>query len=111
MKTEAGETVGRHIGLAYYTPGQRKGLGIGGRGDGRRWFVLDKDLANNVLVVGQGEDHPRLFSRRAEAEELTWIAGTAPMPEGKPLPLHGEIPLPAGRPAGFDHPGRGYIVN
>ena len=84
MKTEAGETVGRHIGLAYYTPGQRKGLGIGGRGDGRSWFVLDKDLANNVLVVGQGEDHLRLFSRRAEAEELTWIAGTAPMPEGKP---------------------------
>ena len=53
MRTEAGETVGKHIGLAYYTLGQRKGLGIGGRGDGRSWFVLDKDLQNNVLVVGR----------------------------------------------------------
>jgi tRNA-uridine 2-sulfurtransferase len=80
MKTEAGEAVGRHIGLAYYTLGQRKGLGIGGRGDGRSWFVLDKDLEHNVLVVGQGEDHPRLFSQRIEAEEATWIASAAPMP-------------------------------
>jgi tRNA-uridine 2-sulfurtransferase len=84
MKTEAGETVGRHIGLCYYTPGQRKGLGIGGRGDGRSWFVLDKDLQNNVLVVGQGEDHPRLFSRRIESSEITWIAGNAPMPQREP---------------------------
>lgn len=83
MKTESGETVGRHIGLAYYTPGQRKGLGIGGRGDGRSWFVLDKDLENNVLIVGQGEDHPRLFSRSIEAAEITWIAGTAPMEPGE----------------------------
>lgn len=80
MKTEAGETVGAHIGLAYYTLGQRKGLGIGGRGDGRSWFVLDKDLDRNVLVVGQGEDHPRLFSQHIIAEEATWIAGEAPMP-------------------------------
>jgi len=83
MKTETGETVGRHIGLCYYTLGQRKGLGIGGRGDGRSWFVLDKDLQNNVLVVGQGEDHPRLFSRRIEASEATWIAGNTPMPPGE----------------------------
>ena len=84
MKTEAGEIVGRHIGLCYYTPGQRKGLGIGGRGDGRSWFVLDKDLPHNVLIVGQGEDHPRLYSRRIEASQATWIAGDAPMPQGEP---------------------------
>ena len=83
MRTEAGETVGRHIGLSYYTLGQRKGLGIGGRGDGRSWFVLQKDLQNNVLIVGQGEDHPSLFSKRIEASEATWIAGDAPMPEGE----------------------------
>lgn len=84
MRTEAGETVGKHIGLAYYTLGQRKGLGIGGRGDGRSWFVLEKDLQNNVLIVGQGEDHPRLYSRRVLASEPTWIAGQPPMPMGAP---------------------------
>ncbi|MFR5856114.1 MAG: tRNA methyl transferase PRC-barrel domain-containing protein [Lachnospiraceae bacterium] len=44
MRTEEGEKVGEHIGLAYYTLGQRRGLGIGGRGDGRSWFVIGKDL-------------------------------------------------------------------
>ena len=83
MQTEDGETVGRHIGLAYYTLGQRKGLGIGGRGDGRSWFVLDKDSSRNVLIVGQGEDHPRLYAKRIEALEPTWIAGGAPMQPGE----------------------------
>ena len=83
MCTETGEVIGTHIGLAYYTPGQRKGLGIGGRGDGRSWFVLAKDIPNNVLIVGQGEDHPRLYSRCTEAIEPTWIAGDAPMPMGQ----------------------------
>jgi tRNA-uridine 2-sulfurtransferase len=85
MRAETGETVGEHIGLAYYTPGQRKGLGIGGRGDGRSWFVLQKDLQNNVLIVGQGEDHPGLYSKRIEASGATWIAGGAPMAEGEPF--------------------------
>ena len=58
--TEDGETVGRHDGLMYYTLGQRRGLGIGGRkdGSGERWFVVEKDLANNRLVVAQGNDSP-----------------------------------------------------
>ena len=59
MRTETGEKVGEHIGLAYYTLGQRRGLGIGGRGDGRSWFVIGKDLEHNVLLVSQGEDSPR----------------------------------------------------
>ncbi len=83
MQTETGETVGKHIGLAYYTLGQRKGLGIGGRGDGRSWFVLAKDLKNNVLVVGQGDDHPLLYSTHIQASEITWIAESAPMAEGE----------------------------
>lgn len=62
--TEDGETVGRHDGLMYYTLGQRRGLGIGGRkdGSGERWFVVEKDLANNRLVVAQGNDSPRLYT-------------------------------------------------
>lgn len=85
MLAEEGRKVGRHIGLAYYTLGQRKGLGIGGGGDGRSWFVVEKDLAHNVLVVSQGEDSPRLFTRYAKASGITWIADAAPVEEGEPF--------------------------
>ncbi len=71
--------MGRHDGLMYYTIGQRKGLGIGGRGDGRSWFVLEKDLKNNRLIVGQGDDHPNLYSSLARGIDPTWIRGTAPV--------------------------------
>ena len=60
-------------GLMYYTLGQRRGLGIGGHGDGRSYFVVEKDLQNNRLIVAQGEDHPLLYSRAARIEQLTWI--------------------------------------
>ena len=83
MQTEDGVKVGEHIGLAYYTLGQRRGLGIGGRGDGRSWFVIGKDLARNVLVVAQGADSPRLYSRYVRASQATWIAGAPPAPEGR----------------------------
>ena len=85
MRTEDGRVVGQHIGLAYYTLGQRKGLGIGGSGDGRSWFVVQKDIDRNVLVVAQGEDSPRLFTHYALASQATWIAGHAPAPEGEPF--------------------------
>ncbi len=85
IRTGDGRMVGRHMGLAYYTLGQRKGLGIGGGGDGRSWFVVDKDLQNNVLVVEQGEDSPRLFTRYARASQATWIAGDPPVAEGEPF--------------------------
>ncbi len=78
MRTLDGRVVGRHDGLMYYTLGQRRGLGIGGGGNGRRWFVLDKDMAHNVLIVEQGEDHPMLYARTARAEQATWIAGMPP---------------------------------
>lgn len=80
MVTEAGETIGRHDGLMYYTLGQRRGLGIGGQkgGDGGRWFVIEKDLENNRLVVAQGEDSPKLYTTHCRASQATWIAGYAP---------------------------------
>lgn len=83
MVTESGEKVGEHIGLSYYTLGQRKGLGIGGRGDGRSWFVIDKDLEKNRLIVAQGEDSPRLYSHFIWASQPTWIAGDAPVSDGQ----------------------------
>ena len=65
--TPDGEKVGRHDGLMYYTLGQRRGLGIGGRGTCERWFVVDKDLKNNRLIVEQGESSERLFTKCAFA--------------------------------------------
>ena len=85
MVTVDGRVVGRHDGLMYYTLGQRRGLGIGGGGDGRRWFVVKKDLVNNVLVVQQGEDSPLLYTRGAVSSELTWLAGHPPVADGEPL--------------------------
>lgn len=78
MVTPAGRVVGRHMGLMYYTIGQRQGLGIGG--EGLPWYVADKDLPANRLIVVQGHDHPRLAAPALEALDLSWIAGTAPDP-------------------------------
>ena len=76
----AGETMGRHHGLAYYTIGQRRGLGIGGRpgGGGAPWYVCGKDPAGNRLRVAQGRDHPALYRREILAGDAHWIAGEAP---------------------------------
>ncbi len=85
MVTEEGRVVGRHDGLMYYTLGQRRGLGIGGGGNGQRWFVVQKDLENNRLVVRQGEDSPLLYTREAVGSETTWLAEHPPVPDGEPL--------------------------
>ncbi len=85
MRTPEGRLVGRHDGLMYYTLGQRRGLGIGGGGDGRRWFVVGKDLKNNVLLVEQGDDSPLLYSQRTVIEDLTWISGKPPVKPGEAL--------------------------
>ena len=77
MVDESGRVVGHHEGLMYYTLGQRRGLGIGGGGNGQRWFVIEKDVKHNRLIVSQGEDG-RLYTPRAEASEATWISGEAP---------------------------------
>ncbi len=79
--TPEGRRVGRHQGLAFYTIGQRQGLGIGGgkEGTGEPWFVASKDMAGNRLIVVQGHDHPALLSGRLEAIDLHWISGHAPV--------------------------------
>ena len=81
--TSSGTEVGDHDGLMYYTLGQRIGLGIGGgHGNGEgAWYVLDKDLENNELIVGQGHDHAGLYQKRLTASDLHWISGEAPNSE------------------------------
>jgi tRNA-specific 2-thiouridylase len=80
METLDGEVKGQHEGLMYYTLGQRQGLGIGGSGSGEPWFVIGKDLERNVLLVGQGADHPALYSYGLFATDLHWIS-PRPKPE------------------------------
>lgn len=75
-----GNQVGDHEGLMYHTLGQRKGLMIGGmkEGSGEPWYVVDKDMDRNVLVVGQGKNHPRLFSNGLMANQLDWLDRIGP---------------------------------
>jgi tRNA-uridine 2-sulfurtransferase len=67
-----GEVVGRHDGVAYYTIGQRKGMGIGGAGDA--WYVVGKDPERNVVIIDQGSRHPALYCDELLTTDLTWIA-------------------------------------
>ena len=78
--TPDGRKVGRHMGLMFYTLGQRQGLGIGGQrdGDGGAWFVAEKDKARNRLVVVQGHQHPRLLADELTAQQASWISGRPP---------------------------------
>jgi tRNA-specific 2-thiouridylase len=85
--TLSGERVGRHRGAAYYTLGQRKGLGLGGQGE--PWFVVGKNIEKNQVVVERGVDHPALFASELEAIEPTWISGSAPGP--LPFNCHAKI--------------------
>ena len=75
-----GELLGQHRGLMYHTIGQRQGLGIGGLADHKHepWYVVGKDLDNNVLLVAQGNDHPALFSTSLFTRAIYWVAGEAP---------------------------------
>ncbi|MBI0028450.1 tRNA 2-thiouridine(34) synthase MnmA [Gilliamella sp. B14448G11] len=75
IRTVDGEIIGKHHGLMYHTLGQRKGLGIGGlkQADDTPWYVVDKDLQNNELIVAQGHDHPALFSDGLIASQLHWV--------------------------------------
>ncbi len=77
IKTLDGKKVGEHMGLMYYTIGQRKGLGIGGGGTGEPWFVVEKDLKNNILYVVQGENHPALYSTALIATDIKWVSGNS----------------------------------
>jgi tRNA-uridine 2-sulfurtransferase len=81
---EHGAKVGEHVGLAFYTLGQRKGIGLGGvrEGSGEPWYVARKDVASNTLYVVQGHDHPWLMSTRLRADSAHWIAGEPPIDDG-----------------------------
>ena len=74
MRTPEGQYIAQHQGLMYYTLGQRQGLGIGGvkNAPDEPWYVLDKDLDNNILLVGQGHDHPLMLHNTLEAGQLDW---------------------------------------
>lgn len=76
IETAEGTIVGQHDGLTFYTLGQRHGLNIGGQSncDHAPWYVAQKDLARNVLVVVQGNNHPLLFGNRLEAKQIKWIS-------------------------------------
>lgn len=80
IETPEGIAVGEHQGLAYYTLGQRQGLGIGGvrDGPGTPWFVAQKRMADNTLIVVQGHDHPLLYQKTVHAQSLHWINGETP---------------------------------
>ena len=98
IKDENGRTIGQHVGLSFYTLGQRQGLGIGGikargaalkaiqaqglRGAGEHapWFVARKDIERNTLWVVQGHDHPWLLSNTLVAGDAIWCAGSPPAP-------------------------------
>jgi tRNA-specific 2-thiouridylase len=85
IRTSEGRVIGTHVGLAFYTIGQRKGVGIGGvKGagmQGEAWYVAGKDLARNELVVVSGHEHPQLQKGRLLAADLSWISGRAPVVE------------------------------
>lgn len=85
IKTPDGKVVGEHIGLSYYTLGQRKGIGIGGTKDsnGEPWFAARKDIKENTLYVVQGHDHPWLQSMTLKASDPNWILGTPPAAESQ----------------------------
>jgi len=93
IKTAAGETIGEHLGLIYYTLGQRQGLGVGGRQDSgdQPWYVAAKQLRDNALIVVQGED-PLLYSNELEASQAVWI-GDVPdaLSDKKVLPCQVKI--------------------
>lgn len=85
IKSPDGDIIGEHVGLSFYTLGQRKGIGLGGikshradDGDSAPWYVARKDMANNTLYVVQGHDHPWLLSSQLEADQTSWVAGSAP---------------------------------
>ena len=90
IETDTGDIIGEHQGLMYHTIGQRQGLGIGGlkNYDESPWYVAQKDLERNVLVVVQGSQHPLLFSSQLIAGQLDWI--NTP-PQSFPFDCHAKV--------------------
>ena len=74
--TTDGRCIGEHQGIIFYTIGQRQGLGIGGvKGSNEQpWFVVDKNVKTNELIVAQGEQHPRLYAQGLISGPIHWLA-------------------------------------
>lgn len=118
IETPDGDTIGSHMGLMYYTLGQRQGLGIGGLPDypEEPWYVAGKDLERNVLIAVQGKHHPLLYSDSLATEAMDWIAGEAPVKEGRftakiryrqsDVPCHMTLTADDGVEVRFDQPQR-----
>jgi tRNA-specific 2-thiouridylase len=79
IRTDSGEEIGTHVGLPFYTLGQRGGIGIGGQAgsSGEPWYVVRKDGEQNILVVAQGDHHPALLSNRLEVRQPNWLCDAA----------------------------------
>ena len=85
IKTSDGSIVGEHVGLSFYTLGQRKGIGIGGlkshrnaSGDSDPWYVARKDIVENTLYIVQGHNHPWLLASSLAADQISWVSGSPP---------------------------------
>ncbi|MGJ7457240.1 tRNA 2-thiouridine(34) synthase MnmA [Halomonas sp. RA08-2] len=85
IETSEGEVIGEHMGLMYYTLGQRQGLGIGGLANHPEdpWYVAAKDLERNVLIAVQGKHHPLLYTDSLATEAMDWVAGDPPAGEAR----------------------------
>lgn len=100
IMTVDGRLLGQHLGLPFYTLGQRGGIGVGGQrdGSGEAWYVVAKRISDNTLLVAQGSTHPALFSRQLVAGPVNWLCDSPP-----PLDVHTTVRLRYRQP---DQPAR-----
>lgn len=80
IKTTDGKILGQHDGLMFYTLGQRQGLGIGGQRhhSDEPWYIVDKNISDNTLIIAQGKDHPMLYSQGLICGKIHWLSNTTP---------------------------------
>lgn len=104
IEDDAGNVVGRHQGLAFHTPGQRKGLAIGGVRGAREapWYVIAKDAERNVLTVSQNSEHPQLMTRLVATAGFRWIRRPEPLPRALTARIRHRQSLQACRIASLD---------
>lgn len=102
IRSSTGEYIGQHEGLMYYTYGQRQGLGIGGRQEASEepWYVVDKDLKSNTLIVAQGNDHPMLYSQGLICGQIHWITD-----------IHDNLPLTCYAKTRYRQPEQACVVS